>query len=325
MAALAEHGDALLRARTSTTSEVMMAAVEPPDCLPPPQEDPSKPRKTFGRIVHNGRRKWCSCPALGFVGGWGLLLLEEKPRVLTGRNAPVFVVPQTHDMVSTLLSPSTPKKAIDLLILGVLAVHIGLYFALPTALRTPVLLLLFLFWRASYNVGLGYLLRAQSKYGQLVYWAKKYAIFDPESPFYSYIREDIESKVQHEVESGDYAFDDAPIEYNTWLVFRRLVDLILMSDFVSYVLMAMSCATQPVNEEWYFTVGRWAGGAVLFLFNLWVKLDAHRVVKDYAWCKCCFSRHMFPATCSPSCFPPRHVRRLHVAVANHLRPPRRLG
>ncbi|KAF8252125.1 phosphatidylethanolamine N-methyltransferase [Wilcoxina mikolae CBS 423.85] len=215
-------------------------------------EEPPKVRKTFGRIPHNGR---------------------------------IFVVPQTHDMVSTLLSPSTPKKAIDIFILGVLIFHISLYFTLPTAFRTPILLLLFLFWRTSYNFGLGYLLRAQSKYGQLVYWAKKYGIFDSsQSPtIYSYIRSDIESKVREEVRNGDYKFDKAPIEYNTWLVFRRVVDLILMCDFVSYVVMAMSCAHQPDNEEWYLTLGRWVGGFVLFVFNLWVKLDAHRVVKDYAW------------------------------------------
>lgn len=193
-------------------------------------------------------------------------------------------------MVSTLLSPTTPKKAADVIILAALALQIALYFVLPESIRTPILVFVFLFWRAGYNFGLGYLLEVQSKYDQLVYWARKYGIFDAKkSPIlYSYIRADIESKVQKEIKDGDYNFDDAPIEYNTWLVYRRLVDLVLMSDFVSYVVMAYSCSHSPANEEWYLALGRWIGGSVLIIFNLWVKLDAHRVVKDYAWCKCSF-------------------------------------
>lgn len=195
-------------------------------------------------------------------------------------------------MVSTLLSPTQPKKAIDIAILGVLAFDIALYLTLPSPIRTPVLLLCFLFWRTAYNFGIGYLLQAQSKYNQLVHWAVKYGIFDPKKQpvLYKIIREDIESKVADEVKTGDYVFDDAPIEYNTWLVFRRVVDLILMNDFVTYVLFAASCAHQPHGEAWYLTAGRWIGGVILFLFNLWVKLDAHRVVKDYAWCKLHFRR-----------------------------------
>lgn len=190
-------------------------------------------------------------------------------------------------MVSTLLSPTQPKKTIDLLILGVLAIDILLYLFLPDALRTPVLLALFVFWRTSYNFGIGYLLESQSKYNQLVHWAVKWGIFDAskQPTIYKYVREDIEAKIPEEIKNGDYKFDEAPIEYNTWLVFRRLVDLILMNDFVTYVLFAASCAHHPVGEAWYFTGGRWLGGIVLFVFNLWVKLDAHRVVKDYAWCK----------------------------------------
>ena len=81
----------------------------------------------------------------------------------------------------------------------------------------------------------------------------------------------------------DYTFEDAPVEYNTWLLFRRIVDLILMCDFVSYIMLAVACGSQPVDESLARTAARWLGGLSLFGFNLWVKMDAHRVVKDFAW------------------------------------------
>ena len=93
-----------------------------------------------------------------------------------------------------------------------------------------------------------------------------------------------EVEITAKVTSEDYDFDKAPIEFNTWLVFRRLVDLILMCDFVSYSLFAFSCYSLPEGENSVLTMARWVGGLILIVFNLWVKLDAHRVVKDYAWC-----------------------------------------
>jgi phosphatidylethanolamine N-methyltransferase len=91
------------------------------------------------------------------------------------------------------------------------------------------------------------------------------------------IYKDLSVKFTH-----DYDFYEMPLEYNTWLLFRNVVDLILMSDFTCYILLALSCA-QPTEHSWPIIIGRWVAGIILFLFNLWVKLDAHRVVKDYAW------------------------------------------
>src|SRR5436305_1401180 len=148
----------------------------------------------------------------------------------------VFVVPQTHDMVSTLLSPKQPKNLSDVLVLGVLALHISLLFILPQKMLKTVLVLTFLFWRAGYNVGIGILLHSQSKYRSLVHWAAKYKIFDRNAhpTLYSILDHEISAKFK----PGEYDFAKAPIEYNTWLVFRRFVDLILMCDFTSYVLFA---------------------------------------------------------------------------------------
>jgi phosphatidylethanolamine N-methyltransferase len=94
---------------------------------------------------------------------------------------------------------------------------------------------------------------------------------------------------------------DLPLEYNTWLLFRQVVDIILLNDFLSYVIFAL-CNLDilfPASGVYSFTshnpgtlVLRLLGGVALLLFNLWVKTSAHDVVKDYGWYwgDCFFSR-----------------------------------
>ncbi|EAW14456.1 phosphatidylethanolamine N-methyltransferase [Aspergillus clavatus NRRL 1] len=220
--------------------------------------------------------------------GEGLLKDKTGKEMKTYGRTPggtVFTVPQTHDMVSQLLSPSEPKNLSDVAVIAILGVHILLLWGLPAGAKVPVFALIYLFWRAAYNAGIGWLLHNQSNYNTLVRWAEKTKIFvnpatgkNPHPNLYQLIKRELETKIP-----TDYSFENAPIEYNTWLVFRRLVDLILMCDFVSYCLFAVACSGRPVDEGALMTVLRWSAGIVLVLFNLWVKLDAHRVVKDYAW------------------------------------------
>ncbi|CAK7568580.1 MAG: phosphatidylethanolamine N-methyltransferase [Sporothrix epigloea] len=210
-----------------------------------------------------------------------------KPKKTYGRtpDGTVFTVPATHDMVSQLLDPRQPKNLSDAIVLTILALHILVAYLLPANLKVPVCAAIFLFWRASYNVGIGVLLTVQSKYRLLVQWAKRWKLFEapasgynPRPWLYRMLKRELEAKIPE-----DYSFEDAPVEYNTWLVFRRVVDLILMCDFVSYCLYAIVCAHRPENESFVMAVARWSVGVILVSFNLWVKLDAHRVVKDFAW------------------------------------------
>ncbi|KAK8162133.1 phosphatidylethanolamine methyltransferase [Phyllosticta citrichinensis] len=212
---------------------------------------------------------------------------EGKGKKTYGRtpDGTIFTVPHTDDMVSQLLSPTQPKNLSDALILAVLAGHMLACYLLPRSWRIPAFAVVFLFWRAGYNVGLGYLLQVQSEHRRLVTWAKKSHIFEhpdagrnPYPRLYQLLKKEMETKIPK-----DFKFEEAPIEYNTWLVFRRLVDLILMCDFVSYCLFATACGGPPEGETWPVGIARWAAGVALVLFNLWVKLDAHRVVKDFAW------------------------------------------
>lgn len=196
-----------------------------------------------------------------------------------------FVVPSTHDMVSQLLDPRQPKNLSDAIVLGILALHILTAYMLPPNWKRPVFALVFLCWRASYNIGIGFLLHVQSNHRRLITWARRWRLFEkpeagenPRPWLYSLLKRELETKIP-----DDYDFEEAPIEYNTWLVFRRVVDLILMCDFVSYCLFAIACAHTPKVEGLLIGTVRWALGIILVGFNLWVKLDAHRVVKDFAW------------------------------------------
>src|SRR5271156_6344124 len=116
--------------------------------------------------------------------------------------ATVFTVPFTHDMVSQLLSPSEPKNISDILVLLVLGLHILLLWLLPGSLRIPALGLIFLFWRAGYNIGIGYLLHIQSHEKKLVRWAQKSRIFvnpttgkNPHPRLYKFIKREFERKI----------------------------------------------------------------------------------------------------------------------------------
>lgn len=114
----------------------------------------------------------------------------------------VFTVPQTHDMVSQLLSPSQPKNFSDILVLAILGLHFLAIYLLPASCRIPCFAVIFLLWRGCYNVGIGYLLYIQSNHRRLVTWAKKLKIFvDPKTgenpnPFmYRIIKRELETKI----------------------------------------------------------------------------------------------------------------------------------
>ena len=188
-------------------------------------------------------------------------------------------------MVSQLFDINEPKNLSDLAVILILALHFLLLWRLPSNLKVPVFACIFAFWRTSYNLGIGILLNMQSNQRRLVRWAAHYQLFEnpstgkqPRPWLWKFMKRELETKIPK-----NYKFEEAPLEYNTWLVFRRVVDLILMCDFTSYVSFAIACGGKSVGESLPMTIGRWVAGIGLVVFNLWVKLDAHRVVKDFAW------------------------------------------
>ncbi|TRM63145.1 phospholipid methyltransferase-domain-containing protein [Schizophyllum amplum] len=169
----------------------------------------------------------------------------------------VFRVPTTHDVLTALFHPAYPKSHLDILNLALLGSQI-LFF-----------LVYFAFWRGAYDAGLGWVLTKQSKKKWIVREVQRRGWLDenrrPEVR--NWIRAQLAGKM-----GKDYSFDELPLEYNTWLLFRQLVDVILLNDFVAYCMFAFSCFRVPDDLPVAVHVLRWIGGIALIAFNLGSRL-----------------------------------------------------
>ncbi|TFK48223.1 hypothetical protein OE88DRAFT_1664673 [Heliocybe sulcata] len=191
----------------------------------------------------------------------------------------VFRVPTTHDVL-TLFHPSYPKSHFDMLNLAFLGAQLVLFAILPSHVRKPFFLVYFTFWRLAYDVGLGWVLTKQSKKKWIVREVQRLGWLDEKRKpvMRDWIRKQLQDKM-----GQDYSFDDLPLEYNTWLLFRQVVDIILLNDFLAYCMFAFSCFRVPNGLSVAVHSMRWIGGIAMIGFNLWVKTEAHGVVKDYGW------------------------------------------
>lgn len=183
-------------------------------------------------------------------------------------------------MLTSIFAPNKPKTALDVLTIVSLALQLVLFFVLSGTTRKAFFLVYFAFWRAAYDGGLGYILNEQSLRKYITKTVQREGWFDANRrpKAYAWVKNHLRLKMD-----TDYRFDDMPLEYNVWLLFRSIVDVILLNDFVAYSLFAFSCTRLPEGHSVGLHVLRWIAGWTLIFFNLWVKMDAHRVVKDYAW------------------------------------------
>ncbi|KAH7882066.1 phospholipid methyltransferase-domain-containing protein [Phlebopus sp. FC_14] len=192
----------------------------------------------------------------------------------------VFRVPTTHDVLTALFHPSYPKSHLDILNLSLLGLQLLLFYVLPRSVSKPFFFFYFIFWRAAYDAGLGWVLTKQSKKKWIVREIHKLGWLDQNRKpgMRRWIRAQLAGKM-----GKDYSFDELPLEYNSWLLFRQLVDVILLNDFLAYCMFAFACFRIPEGLSFTVHVMRWIGGIALIAFNLWVKTEAHNVVKDYGW------------------------------------------
>ncbi|KAH7103765.1 phospholipid methyltransferase-domain-containing protein [Auriculariales sp. MPI-PUGE-AT-0066] len=192
----------------------------------------------------------------------------------------VFPVPTTQDVLTALFHPAHPKSHLDLVNLTLLAAQLAIFWVLPRQYARTFFLAYFAFWRLAYDLGLGIVLTKQSKRRWIVKLIEHAGWLDPQRK--PKVRDWIRAQLQGKMGS-DYSFDQLPVEYNTWLLFRQLVDIILLNDFLAYCMFAFACFRVPSDLSVTVHALRWLGGIILIVFNLWVKTEAHHVVKDYGW------------------------------------------
>ena len=144
-------------------------------------------------------------------------------------------------------------------------------------LPTWVLVAWFMLWRVGYNVGLGLMLHQQSKTQWMTRLAERVMAMPHTSWQYRALRYASSAGMP-----AGYDFDREEPCVNAWVAFRRLEDIVLPYDLMSYIGLALASFHAPA--AWgALTVAEYALGVLLVVFALWAKCDSYRVVKDFAW------------------------------------------
>lgn len=150
----------------------------------------------------------------------------------TPTDAQVFRVPQTTSFVTTLLT-TIHRSSLTLWTFVSLIAQPILFYLLRnhSTIRSAFFLVYFAFWRGAYDFGFAWVLRQQSEKRWVVKKLKKWGWLDVASEAGGQEGRDWAKWWQRELEmkmSEGYKWADAPVEFNAWLMFRQLVDVVLL-------------------------------------------------------------------------------------------------
>ncbi|EGF81196.1 hypothetical protein BATDEDRAFT_775, partial [Batrachochytrium dendrobatidis JAM81] len=143
------------------------------------------------------------------------------------------------------------------------------------------------FWRVVYSVGLGALLNAQSNTAFIVRMFKRMGLGSnsniPRNELCTWIVDEIVKRMERDTDLP-YNYDSMPTELNAWLLFQEICNFVISNDFVAYILVSLSYYQAPPWLDLTLRDGAlFVGGMLIIMFNIWLKLDAYVVLKDYSW------------------------------------------
>eukprot|EP00126_Sphaerothecum_destruens_P005253 Sdes_comp18668_c0_seq1m8906 len=208
----------------------------------------------------------------------------------TTRNGVKFLVPETLDCFRNMRDVSR-YNMMDYFRTTLMLIQLALFLYFEFSI--PLTVFLFFCWRFAYNFGLGFILNEQSD-SQLFTVLFEALIKSP--TFSALVQSALTKKMKN---MNGYDFHKVPVEFNAWLFFREIVDVVLMNDFFLYCLLCFACLEVPSTSQLCTGSHRWsldtilcfgfqdvliyALGVTLCVLNWWIKRDAHRVIQNFAW------------------------------------------
>ena len=135
-------------------------------------------------------------------------------------------MPKTYSFLHDLIHTFSRSALTRWTFLSLIAQPI-LFFLLRrhSTFRSILFLVYFAFWRGSYDIGFAWALRKQSEKRWIVKLLKGWGWLEEDgvNQWSSYWKRELEMKM-----GQAYRWEAAPPEFNTWLIFRQLVDVVLL-------------------------------------------------------------------------------------------------
>jgi len=181
-----------------------------------------------------------------------------------------FVVPETKSMFDALMKPN--NWGIAEVLVNLIMLYNVMTLLMVRVLPLWIYVVHFAFWRLSYNLTLGLILRRQSNTNFITEWVRN---FSPESQV-------LAKRLVKSSMGTDYSWSKMPVEFNAWILFRMFAMMILANDGLTYVILCIKLF-QPLDQNPLVLLLCLVGSVGLIAFSFWSKTSAHRCVGDYAW------------------------------------------